>query len=47
MTRINEFGQPIGDPVDWSPRAWPQPVRLVGDWVRLDPLAPRHAPSAC
>ncbi|WP_432558896.1 GNAT family N-acetyltransferase [Granulicoccus sp. GXG6511] len=45
MTRKNSFGQPIGEPIDWSPRTLPQPVPLVGEWVRLDPLAARHAPD--
>lgn len=46
MTRRNAFGQPIGDAVEgWAPRPLPQPVALSGRWVRLEPLAARHAPD--
>lgn len=46
MTRRNAFGQPIGEPVvGWVPRPLPQPVPLSGRWVRLEPLAARHAPD--
>lgn len=45
MVRTNAFGQPIGDPIDWSPRALPKPVTLRGRFVRLEPLAARHAPD--
>jgi len=45
MTRINNYGQPIGaDLPDWTPR--PRPVRSVleGRYCRLEPLDPeRHA----
>ncbi|HYH33852.1 MAG TPA: GNAT family protein [Nocardioides sp.] len=44
MTRINEHGQPIGDPVErWTPRQTPSPVVLEGRHVRLEPLAADHA----
>ncbi len=43
---MNDFHQHVGDAVpDWSPRAWPTPVRLVGRYVGLEPLAPAHAPA--
>lgn len=46
MTRRNAYGQPIGDSVEgWAPRPLPQPVVLSGRWVRLEPLAARHAPD--
>lgn len=43
--RLNEFGQPIGDPVPgWTPRERPADVTLTGNWCRLEPLdAARHA----
>jgi RimJ/RimL family protein N-acetyltransferase len=40
--RTNEFGQPIGDPVVWSPRAPVRPVELVGRWSRVEPLGRDH-----
>ncbi len=44
VTRINEFGQPIGDPVPgWTPRPAIEPVELVGPRVRLEQLRPHHA----
>ena len=46
MSRVNEHGQPIGDPVpDWVPRPRPAPVTLVGQTVRLEPLDNTHADS--
>jgi RimJ/RimL family protein N-acetyltransferase len=30
---------------DWRPPPWPGPMRLAGRYVRLDPLAPAHAPA--
>lgn len=43
--RLNEYGQPIGEPVPgWSPRPLPAEVTLKGDRCRLEPLnADRHA----
>lgn len=43
--RLNEFGQPVGEPVpDWTPRARPADVTLTGSRCRLEPLdAARHA----
>lgn len=29
----------------WTPPPWPRPVRLDGHHVRLEPLAPAHAPA--
>jgi RimJ/RimL family protein N-acetyltransferase len=44
MTRTNEHGQRIGDPVEgWAPRDPPAPVVLEGRYVRLEPLAAQHA----
>jgi RimJ/RimL family protein N-acetyltransferase len=43
VTRTNEHGQPVGDPVDWRGALRPQPVVLEGRTVRLEPLAARHA----
>jgi RimJ/RimL family protein N-acetyltransferase len=42
VSRTNEHGQPIGDPVDWAPRPRVAPVTLVGRAVRLEPLAEHH-----
>lgn len=42
MTRVNEFGQPIGRPVDWSPRQEVAPVVLEGRYSRVEPLAAHH-----
>ncbi|PUA80864.1 GNAT family N-acetyltransferase [Nocardioides currus] len=45
MTRTNELGQPIGDPVPgWTPRPPTEPEQLVGRRVRLERLRPDHAP---
>lgn len=44
MTRVNEHGQPVGEPVaDWTPRERPGPVVLQGTRVRLEPLSVAHA----
>jgi RimJ/RimL family protein N-acetyltransferase len=40
--RKNEFGQPIGEPVDWSPRPEVTPVRLTGRTCRVEPLDDEH-----
>ena len=40
--RTNEFGQPIGDAVDWEPRPVVEPARLVGRTCRIEPLAEEH-----
>lgn len=42
--RLNEYGQPIGEPVPgWSPRPLPGEVTLKGAYCRLEPLdADRH-----
>ncbi|MCZ4499207.1 MAG: N-acetyltransferase [Marmoricola sp.] len=42
MTRLNEFGQPIGDAVDWTPRPVVGPVVLVGGSCRLEPWSHDH-----
>ena len=45
MTRTNEFGQPIGDPVeDWTGAKWPERVTLEGRYSAVVPLkATLHA----
>lgn len=40
--RRNEFGQPIGDPVAWSPRPQVVPVRLAGARCTVEPYDERH-----
>jgi RimJ/RimL family protein N-acetyltransferase len=40
--RTNEYGQPIGRPVEWSPREPVQPVTLEGRWSRIEPAAAHH-----
>jgi RimJ/RimL family protein N-acetyltransferase len=40
--RKNEFGQPIGAPVAWSPRQPVRPVRLDGAWSRVEPVGRQH-----
>jgi len=44
MTRTNDLGQPIGEPVpDWTPRQRPSRSPMVGRTCRLEPLDPaRH-----
>jgi len=43
MSPVNELGQVVGDPVEWSPRPAPQPVRLAGRYVAVEPVAVAHA----
>lgn len=44
MTRRNDHGQPIGEPVvGWPTARVPTDVRLEGRYVRLEPLAVSHA----
>ena len=43
MTRTNEHGQPVGEPVDWRGARAPEPVVLEGSTVCLEPLAADHA----
>ena len=46
MARINEHGQPIGEPVPgWAPRLPPADVRLTGRYVALEPVSTDHAPA--
>ncbi len=40
--RVNEFGQPIGESVDWTPGPSFVPVTLTGRTSRLEPLAAEH-----
>lgn len=43
--RVNDYGQPIGEPVPgWAPRPLPGAVTLAGSYCRLEPLnAEAHA----
>ncbi len=43
--RVNEFGQPVGPDVTWSPATRPPGVPLVGERVRLELLTAAHAPG--
>lgn len=44
MTRTNEFGQPVGEPVPgWQARPPVEPESLVGRYVRLERLTTAHA----
>jgi RimJ/RimL family protein N-acetyltransferase len=43
--RTNEFGQAVGDPIDWTPRAPVRPVVLEGRWCRVEPYRPEHVPE--
>jgi len=43
MTRVNEHGQPIGDPVDFSGATPPARTTLAGRWTHLEPVGPEHA----
>ena len=46
MSAVNEFGQPIGDPLgDWSPPPFPEALPLRGSQVLLEPLRTDHAAS--
>lgn len=40
--RTNEHGQPIGEPLDWSPRPAVEPVTLTGRRCRVEPLTRDH-----
>ena len=42
MTRLNEFGQPVGDAVAWTPGPPLVPVTLTGRTCRLEPLDDTH-----
>lgn len=47
MTRTDEHGQPVGDPVPgWRPRERPGAVTLAGRFVRLEPLTVGNAEAA-
>ena len=45
MSRVNEFGQPIGESVDWTPGPSLVPVTLTGRTSRLEPLGADHVPG--
>ncbi|MCW2819431.1 MAG: acetyltransferase, ribosomal protein N-acetylase [Marmoricola sp.] len=40
--QVNEFGQPVGEPLSWRPGLPLEPVTLVGRTCRLEPLDPSH-----
>ena len=42
MSARNEYGQPIGEALDWEPRPAVRPVRLEGRTCRVEPLAEGH-----
>ena len=42
MVRVNEFGQPVGEPVHWGGARRPEPIVLSGSEVRLEPVEERH-----
>lgn len=44
MSRVNDLGQPIGEPVDWKPALPPPRAPIEGRYCMIEPLAPvRHA----
>ncbi len=45
MSRLNQYGQPVGAPVTaWTPRPRPPRVAMEGQFCRVEPLDPaRHA----
>lgn len=44
MNQFNQFGQPVGEPMnDWQPRLHPDRVALKGHYCTLTPLRPEHA----
>lgn len=43
--RENEFGQPVGDPLEWEPGPPLAAVTLTGRTCRLEPLADDHVPG--
>jgi RimJ/RimL family protein N-acetyltransferase len=44
---VNEFGQPVGDPVRpaWKPRERPARIGLIGRYVALQPISVVHVPA--
>jgi RimJ/RimL family protein N-acetyltransferase len=42
VSGVNEYGQIVGDPVDWSPGPPLVPVTLTGRTCRLEPLEDEH-----
>jgi RimJ/RimL family protein N-acetyltransferase len=44
VPRLNDLGQPVGDPVPgWEPRPLPRPGPFDGRYCRVVPLSPEHA----
>jgi RimJ/RimL family protein N-acetyltransferase len=42
LSVMNELGQPVGEPLLWTPGPPVEPVALVGRTVRLEPLTTAH-----
>ncbi len=42
MSPLNEFDQPVGDPVDWTPGPPLVATTLIGRTCRLEPLGEEH-----
>jgi len=45
MAHEDEFGQPVGPPVSWTPPAPLTPLTATGREVAVAPLRPEHAPG--
>ncbi|MDO5663609.1 MAG: hypothetical protein Q4G40_13000, partial [Brachybacterium sp.] len=43
MEGVDEFGQPVGRPVSWTPPAALVPLTTRGRTVAIAPLTPDHA----
>ena len=43
MPEVNEYGQLVGDRIDWGPRPRPESVTLTGAYVVVEPLRVAHA----
>lgn len=41
--RMNEYDQPVGDPVAFTGARAPEPTILTGYWCSIAPLSPAHA----
>jgi RimJ/RimL family protein N-acetyltransferase len=43
VSPVNEHGQAVGDPLEWTPRPMPVPVVLTGRYVTVSGLEHHHA----